>query len=462
VNLTLEIASGATLALGADGQINGTGTVVNKGTISTRQANIPFADLGKFLEQVGGTVEVTVAPISVTSGTLTIPKGTTLKLSDQATLTVASGAKVEVKGDGTLDLSALDGTDKVDLKGTIEVAKDGIFCGPVAEAGKTPEIKWAGGSIVFKYGSKGYFGPAPGGDYYIGAADGDGAHYQWDTKKNGTVTLKGEEMELEGDLTSAKWNYIADTATIKGTLTVEKTLTLAASAELVVADGAKVNVAEGGTLDLAALYVADKQDGSAGELNGVVTINGTIEVASGGTLNNPGPSQAQEVVYGTNGSVKLNHGSSVKVYVQNQGLQPYIGPSASGITWTDQAEAQSPSIPIAEQYVTMKNNDETIIHANLTLNGIDYGIGGKTNIDRLATLTVAEGSPDRSAILIDAKGDIQLSGTIEVHGGTTKQSWIEFKASTSKLTLLPGGKLDVNQYGAIYSDSYTTTSRQST
>jgi hypothetical protein len=97
VNLTLEIAEGAKLTLSADEQINGTGTIVNHGTISTAKTGIVNAMLVDNLKQFGGTFELTAAQISVTaSDPLTIPANTTLKLSGTAALTVETGATLTV------------------------------------------------------------------------------------------------------------------------------------------------------------------------------------------------------------------------------------------------------------------------------------------------------------------------------------------------------------------------------
>jgi hypothetical protein len=111
VNLTLEIEADATIALGATGNIdildddeNITGTIVNKGTISTEQ-NINAANgFGEFLALVGGTFEVKGSgKVTVDAGdTLIIPTGATLSLTDTASVTGAAGAKIVIQGSGSI------------------------------------------------------------------------------------------------------------------------------------------------------------------------------------------------------------------------------------------------------------------------------------------------------------------------------------------------------------------------
>jgi hypothetical protein len=108
--------SSGIINLGADGSIYSYRAVNNTGTITTAEARINVL-IG--ILEAKGTIEATAAQISVAAGTpLTIPTGTTLKLSgttkltvaDRATVTVensafitgADSAEIEVQGSGTI------------------------------------------------------------------------------------------------------------------------------------------------------------------------------------------------------------------------------------------------------------------------------------------------------------------------------------------------------------------------
>jgi hypothetical protein len=439
-------------------------TIVNNGTVKT--STTTGTTLKTILANVTGNITASGANISLpTSGTTTVKTGTTLTVSGSLTVPSTAGltltdASSKVAVTGTLDLSGLASpanNNAVTLNGgTIVVAENGIFVGPDATStqGKTPQIDWDGGTIVFNKGSKGYFSAATGAPYIGPLPDSNNPLYTWDedSTKDGTVTLTGTELILDGYLTSAQNNYIADKATINGTLTVAKALTLGADAELVVETGGTVKVANEGTLDLAAL-TADN----------AVDLKGTIDVAENGTLNVPAPEntgdnagKTPEIVYGDSGSVKVNWKGTVNI-----GGGDYIAANGPALyTWTD----SGPLADGQEQYVTLKKDNETFLHGNLTANSsITVNKGETTTIDTGATLTLAP-APDPvpndsnyvSRFFID--GDVIVSGTIKVAAadsanGKPAVGWVELRETGSKLTLLPGGKLDIAAGSSLYTFS---------
>jgi hypothetical protein len=224
-------------------------------------------------------------------------------------------------------------------------------------------------------------------------------------------------------------------------LTISGSITVAASAKLTVAGDIIVK----GTLDLSALTEP-----------GAVALNGTIEVANGGTLKTPAPEgngSTPEIAYGDNGATKVNWGGTVNI-----GGADYIAKSAALYTWTDSSEPPTPSIPTAQQYVTLKKDNETFLHGNLTTaNSITVNKDEKTTIDTGATLTLgaAASVPTISRFFID--GEVIVSGTIKVAEPAAGQfvGWVELRDAASKLTLNPGGKLDIAAGSSVYTASGT-------
>jgi hypothetical protein len=464
-NKTVTIDAGGELNLGA-GVTSLGATIVNNGTVTT--STTTGTTLKTILDNVTGNITASGTGIEIPAGGATVKPGTTLKVSGSLKvptttgLTLQSGSsKVVVEGTGTLDLSELlsSDTDAVALNGgTIEVAENGTFLGPVPiatgedKAGQTPQIDWAGGSIVFNKGSKGYFGAVEDDEYYIGAADGDGARYQWDATNPGTVTLKGDELILEGYLTSAKDNYIADTATIKdgAVLTVAKTLTLAASAELDIAEGAKVVVnGDGGVLDLQALYVADEN--GADTASGKVTLDGDIEVESGGTLKismGNGTGVIPEIDWTAGGSVKIEKGGSVTLEAGNPGDEgdiTYIG--ESGLYEWDAQEGDA-SVTLSENKMELAgnitaNNPQPVaagitatVNGNLTVKG-SYRIDGTIEVLGKVKVTTSEFTLDKDEanntsgrLIIRDGGEVEFDATSRIvlaGDGTPDYSGDNFK-----------------------------------
>jgi hypothetical protein len=242
------------------------------------------------------------------------------------------------------------------------------------------------------------------------------------------VTLSGEVSIVSG-------------ITVKNgtTLTIKESakLTAPSGKTFTVDAGAKVVVASGGTLDLSTLTVA-----------GAVKLDGTIEVS--GTLKVPMPESngtTPEIAFGNNGSIKVNWGGAVVIGGSN-----YIGASSALYNWTDTANAAS------GQYVTLKKNNEMFLHGNLTTaNSITVNTEQKATIDKGATLTLGASNTD-GRFFID--GNVLVSGTIKVEATSTspQKAWVELRHNASKLTLLPGGKLDIPATSSVYTNSGTGTS----
>jgi hypothetical protein len=206
-----------------------------------------------------------------------------------------------------------------------------------------------------------------------------------------TVTYTGE-----GTLTSSLPLVAGKTLIVDGELTVGSsgTLTAEAGAEVAIPNGAKVTVASGGLVDLEEL---DDED--------AVTLGGTIEVASNGTLKLPvdigGENIADKVPqigWGTDGSIVLTGGSAILV-----GGDVFIG-TGGEYTWNASDTTST---------VTLKEG-EIELTGNLT-SAQDNSINDKLTIKNGATLTVSDE--------LTVNGTLTNNGTItlvgEIDGGGT-------------------------------------------
>jgi hypothetical protein len=243
VNLTLEIAAGATLALGTTGNINLldadgniTGTIVNKGTISTEQDDINGKGLGEFLALVGGTFEVKGAGgIDVDEDdTLAIPTGVTLKLSGSATLTnegtitFDAGSGLEVDGGTIVNDGATIKTADADvlasllgsvMAGEIEVT-DSIALTATATLKNSATLKVTAtktlnvsGSLDVKNGAT----ITAAGDTESGTITGDVTQVVTGIELSDAEGANPDDLDIDSvkrDLTTAKYGIV--TITLKG------------------------------------------------------------------------------------------------------------------------------------------------------------------------------------------------------------------------------------------------------
>jgi hypothetical protein len=273
---------------------------------------------------------------------------------------------------------------------------------------------------------------------------------------NGTI-----KTAVTGEGSGAKLKAILDKATGK----IEASgaaISVAANTELTVPSGATLTVAASGKLTVADdIIVKGTLDLSALTETSAVALNSTIEVVNGGTLKTPAPESGgstPEIAYGDNGVTKVNWGGTVVIGTISASAT-YIGTTAALYTWTDSSTPPSPSIPTAEQYVTLKKDNEMFLHGNLTTaNSITVNAGQKATIDASATLTLgaAASVPTISRFFID--GEVIVSGTIKVAATDTTNTqvgWVELRDAASKLTLNPGGKLDIAAGSSVYTASGT-------
>jgi hypothetical protein len=249
---------------------------------------------------------------------------------------------------------------------------------------------------------------------------------------NGTTDDEDDGGDLEPTAAELLAAALGDKVEVSGsTVTLKADIALTATDSLAIPAGVTLAVPSGKTLDL-----------SAATATGAVTLNGSIEVS--GTLKAPLPAAngtTPQIGYGDNGIIRINWGGAAII-----GTNPYIGASASLYTWTD-------TTPGSAQYVTLKKNDEMFLHGNLTTaNSIT--VKTKATIDTGATLTIGANDTD-GRFFID--GDVQVSGTIKVEATSTspQKGWVELRDTASKLTLNPGGKLDIPAASSIYTDSGT-------
>jgi hypothetical protein len=412
---TIEVPDNKTLVVAGD--LTQTGTLTVKGAL-----------------EIAPGAEVTV---SGASGKLTAGEGAAIAIPEGATLTVSGSGEVDISA---LYAGAVEGEPSVSLEGDIVVGSGGTLkIGSGNGASLPPEVDFsAGGSITIANG-----GRVTLTDNTVYVGEDPTALYQWTDNTPSSITLAEGSLAMSGKITANDPPSIgggvtatieSGTLTVKGSAATPATLTLDAGAKLVIEDEATIAVADKGILDLTALYVADVSGGStaAGDLNGVVTINGMIEVASGGTFKSPAPSLADEVVYGNEGKLKLNAGS--KAFI---GPYQYIGTSAEGATavytWTE----SSPT----EGYVTIGNAGMTLGgNGNLSSGAESNTVTGKLTIENGATLTVNPGAAEDANFKV---GDNQSSAAELVVEGTVELN------QRGYLTIYPTAKLSVKSTGTI-------------
>jgi hypothetical protein len=389
---TLTIDGGTLTTSGANGSISTT-TLTNSGVLT---AAAPI-NAGSLTIGSGGSLTSTGANAITVTGAL--------NNSGVLTTSGATGPAIVLTGSGQLINSAT-----IDLGDNGTIVKD---TGSVANTGTVITNTTTGGTLSAILANV-----------------------------TGSISASGNTISLPtGGTTTVK------TGT---TLTVGGTLTVPTGANLML-DSSTSNVVVKGTLDLSGLLITTDND--------AVTLNGTIEVAENGTLKVPAPESdgtTPQIKYGDDGVTKVNWNGTVNI-----GGQPYIIKNGeTGLyTWTDANDSGSPAIATAEQYVTLKKNNETFLHGNLTTNNsITVNAGQKTTIDTGATLTLgaATSVPTTSRFFID--GEVIVSGTIKVaatDGENTQVGWVELRDDASKLTLLPGGKLDIAAGSSVYTASGT-------
>jgi hypothetical protein len=317
-----------------------------------------------------GSDKATVSGTTVTlTANVAIPAGETLSIPDGVTLAVANNT--------TLDLSELEDTGAVTLTGTIVVASGGTLKVPApsedaATKGKVTQIEYDdGGSITLNSGASAYFDE----QQYIGPVNGGDPFYTWDSgDDDATVELKGDEIVLNGNLTLAKPEYLLHKATIEsGTLTVAAGLTLVTDAELVVKNGA--------TLDLGT-------DGSITKNGGTITNEGTIKTADtdGSTL---------EALLTTSTGVAAG---TVEVSAE--------------VTLSNDA-----SVP---EHVTLKVSEK------LTVDGATLTVADNATLTVAdnATLTVADNATliNEGTIAFDAGSSLEVTGSIDNDASATIQT----------------------------------------
>jgi hypothetical protein len=305
-----------------------------------------------------------------------------------------------------------------------------------------------------------------------------------------TVTAGGTLVIAEG---AALAVANEGTLTVEGSLTTSGTLTVGEGAELTIEDGAALVVEDKGTLDLSALFTGEDGDTT-------VALEGELVVADGGTLKlstGDGTGVIPEINWDAGGSLKIESGGGLTLATPGETPDvPYIAASGTEnalYTWDE--EDTNGSITLAQDEmildgkITAANPGGSIgesITATVTPNseftvgpwaGAWYAIEGtlvveknakvtvKTHIYTYGTLIVEEGATlDLAAtsallsgvVFVMDTGELQVSGTVKAEatsGENTYVGWIELTDESSKLTLLPGGKLDISAGSSIYTDS---------
>jgi filamentous hemagglutinin len=390
-----------------DGAISGTVTA-NSGTIKAAKLATVLG-LGSISGNVGitGTSEDEGATTTATLDVTTIPTGINLVIPREQTLTVS--AALAVNGTGSIANAGIMTVSKeitvsgtgITNSGTIDLGADGSI---------SPYSKVTGSGI-------------------IKTAKADGSTLKALLGANGVA---GGTVEVSGE--------VGLTSTQAATVVVDDGVILKVSDKLTVGN----NV----TLDISAHY--DDEDEEAvnpvelvGEL--VIGSNGTLRLSMGN-----GSGAIPEITYGS-GSLKIEKDGSVKlVDGDDEGSDDDVYIGTGGLyTWTAASVA-------SDQYI-MIDTDGITVHGDITSSVLNHVIG-KTTIAKTYTLTI--GAKVGSMFFIHANGDVQVAGTIKVETDNTPTNigWIELADENSKLTLLPGGKLDIPAGSSIYTDSMSSES----
>jgi hypothetical protein len=379
---------------------------------------------------IKGAVEDGSNAITLGNGAaLEIAGGASLDLGDSGTITKGTGATVTnngtIKTATDISLVTAAGTGTIVITGTPTAATADIALTQNLEIADTATLDLSTHSFTGagKVTNKGLIKTA-----VTGTESG--------AKLNALIAKAGGKIEASGTAISVAAN--TELTVVSGA-----TLAVASGANLTVAANATIAVADKGILDLTALHVADESGPTAGDLNGVATINGTIEVASGGTYKSPAPSLAEEVVYGSNGKLKLNAGSTAYI-----GTIPYIGANGAtaALTWTE-ANPTGGYVLIDGDGMTLGGNGKLshLAYESPTYDALNsFYITGKVTIDAGSVLTIGPTSgelPDASIKLGNATGsgsgdELVLKGTVELN-------------TTGYLSVLPTGTLTVAATGTI-------------
>jgi hypothetical protein len=202
----------------------------------------PVAEASKLAADLGGQesgVTATGTVVTVTGTAASIAAETHVTVPDGVTLTVSSGATLNVAGE-------LNVAGNATVEGKITVASGGKIVSPALGADGLPgdnAISFGdNGTVELAQGAIGYYGDVA----FIGPAPAAGAEnpyaYNWGTATDGKVTLKDDNVtELtSGSVTAAKSTAIPPDTTI--TVASGATLTVAADTTFVVAAGGTLEV----------------------------------------------------------------------------------------------------------------------------------------------------------------------------------------------------------------------------
>jgi hypothetical protein len=384
---------------------SGTGSLPANTSVPSTGTLIVTGDLNQTAElKVSGTLEVAPGAevtVSGASGKLTVEADAAVAIPEGATLAVSGGATLEIADGATFT-----------NEGTISFGTTGTITG-TGTIDNQGTIKTANAEVL-------------------------AALLDDDKVTNGTVEVSGNvALSSESD---------------------EITVAVPKDVSLNIPDSAELKVGENVTLDLTAL-LAEDDEGESGALNGVVTINGTIEVASGGTFKAPAPSEAEEVVYGANGNVQLNAGSSAYI-----GTTPYIGAADTLLTWTD-TEPNGGYVIIDNDGITLGGGGKLS-----KLTG-PFQATGKVTIEAESVLTIGptEGTvPDASFKLGNADGEssaeLILKGTLELNTTGYLSVYSNGKltvATTGKIKHTGTGKVNFRVHTGLWTPTLATTTGSS-
>jgi hypothetical protein len=197
-----------------------------------------------------------------------------------------------------------------------------------------------------------------------------------------------------------------------------------AGGSVTIANGGKVTLGDGDDV----VYIGDNSDAVAlyqwdeGSTGGSITLaEGEMILDGNITAANPG------------GSI----GESITATI-TEGSEFTVGP------WGAYAYPIEGTL-VVESGATVTAKTHIYTHGKLI---VEEG----ANLDLAATAALLSG-----VVFVMDSGELQVSGTVKaeaVGGGNNYVGWIELPTATSKLTLLPGGKLVIPATSSIYTDSY--------